>query len=389
VTINEEELDRSGLLLFQVIEGPRVRVKAVDFDGNEAFQDKQLAAEIKSKPSIPLIRKGVLDQDVMAEDIGALDRFYKARGYLDVRVDRQIVLSPDNREAKIVFLVEEGEQFVLRTVTATSIFGDQLEVFAPEQIAAMLEIRPGDVYREDLVRKSARIIDEAYGRLGYLADVPGRVRYEPIRSGEGAFVDLNLRIDEGERARVGVVTINGNSLTRDKVIRRLIRLEPGRLYDSTEVNEARARIARTRLFNDVRITVQDPDPQDPEYRDLLVEIKERNTGSVNFGLAVGSDAGVFGELSVNQRNFDITDWPKSFDELFKGAAFRGGGQTFNATLSSRTSSRRTTRVASPRAGVSASSPTTTRSDSRHSSTSVVHSAISGAAICCSAPSGSS
>ncbi|MHC4989731.1 MAG: POTRA domain-containing protein, partial [Planctomycetota bacterium] len=134
VTINEEELDRSGLLLFQVIEGPRVRVKAVDFDGNEAFQDKQLAAEIKSKPSIPLIRKGVLDQDVMAEDIGALDRFYKARGYLDVRVDRQIVLSPDNREAKIVFLVEEGEQFVLRTVTATSIFGDQLEVFAPEQI---------------------------------------------------------------------------------------------------------------------------------------------------------------------------------------------------------------------------------------------------------------
>jgi outer membrane protein insertion porin family len=78
--------------------------------------------------------------------------------------------------------------------------------------------------------------------------------------------------------------------------------------------------------------VQREDPDDPGYRDVLVEIKERNTGSVNFGVAVGTDSGLFGELSLNQNNFDITDRPESWSELFSGRAFRGAGQRFNATL---------------------------------------------------------
>jgi outer membrane protein insertion porin family len=89
---------------------------------------------------------------------------------------------------------------------------------------------------------------------------------------------------------------------------------------------------RTRLFNDARITVQNPEPEDPAYRDLLVEVKERNTGSANFGVAVGSDQGVFGELSLSQNNFDITDFPESLQELLSGRAFRGAGQRFNAVL---------------------------------------------------------
>jgi outer membrane protein insertion porin family len=89
---------------------------------------------------------------------------------------------------------------------------------------------------------------------------------------------------------------------------------------------------RTRLFNDARITVQKEHPDLPGYRDVLVEVKERNTGAVNFGVAVGSDSGLFGEISVNQTNFDITDTPESLEELITGRAFRGGGQTFNASI---------------------------------------------------------
>jgi outer membrane protein insertion porin family len=71
------------------------------------------------------------------------------------------------------------------------------------------------------------------------------------------------------------------------------------------------------------------EPDSPLYRDLLVEVKERNTGSINFGVATGSDSGVFGELSLRQDNFDVADWPESFQEYFTGRAFRGAGQRFS------------------------------------------------------------
>ncbi|MHC5004923.1 MAG: outer membrane protein assembly factor BamA [Planctomycetota bacterium] len=333
VSVNQLQLEQNGVLLFEVLEGPRVRIRAVEFEGNGSFPDDRLMSEIKTRPAISFIRKGVLDEDVLVADLGALDRFYKSRGYLDVRVDRRIELSPDSREAKVTFLLDEGRQFTLRSVTVEPLFGDEpLQVFAPEQITALLEIRPGDIFRQDLVDRSVRSVREAYERLGYISDGSRPVRAEALRTADGSQVDLLLQIDEGNRYRVGVVNISGNFLTRDKVIRRQVRLRPGRIFDGAELEEARARLARTRLFNDVRITLQPPDPAEPEFRDVLVEIKERNTGSVNFGVALGSDAGVFGELSVSQSNFDITDLPASMSELVRGAAFRGGGQRFNMTL---------------------------------------------------------
>jgi outer membrane protein insertion porin family len=179
------------------------------------------------------------------------------------------------------------------------------------------------------VLRSIRIIEETYGSMGYL-DV--RAVPSELRSGPKPVVDLLLEIAEGELYKVGNIDIQGNFLTKDKVIRRQIKLRPGRPFDSTQLEESRRRLRNTRLFNDVRITLQDPDAVDPEYRDLLVELKERNTGSVNFGIAVGSDSGVFGDFSIVQNNFDIADVPESFGELITGRAFRGAGQRFNLTF---------------------------------------------------------
>ena len=81
---------------------------------------------------------------------------------------------------------------------------------------------------------------------------------------------------------------------------------------------------------------QMPDEQariDRQVRDILVEVKEKNTGSVNFGVGVGTDSGVFGSVSLSQRNFDVADVPESFDEFVGGRAFRGAGQGFNVAAS--------------------------------------------------------
>ena len=331
VLVDESELEETGILLLRVIEGPRVKVRAIEFVGVEAFDPKQLRAQIDTHVALPLVRRGELDEEVLIGDVAALDRFYRDRGYLDVRVDRRIDLSPDNKEAKITFLLAEGRPYTLRAVQARRMVDrGPLRVFAPEQIAAMLDIKTGDLYSRDKLRKSLKVIRDAYGHLGYL-DV--RVSPSELRTGAEPQVDLLLSIDEGRQYKVGLVRLKGNFLTRDKVIRRHLRgVRPGRPFDAPELERATERIRRTRLFNEVRLTVQDPDPAAPEYRDVLVEVKEANTGSVNFGLAVGSDAGVFGEFSIVQRNFDIADLPESLDEWIRGRAFRGGGQQFSMVV---------------------------------------------------------
>lgn len=331
VAVDESNAVERGLLIFAIIEGPRVTVRVVEFAGAEAFTAKRLAAQVKTRTHMLLLRQGVLDEEVIATDMAALDRFYKDRGFLDVRVGHTVALSPDNTEAKVTFLIDEGRRFTLRSVrTENRVDPEQpLSVFTHEQLAALLEIKTGDVYSRDKLRKSLGIVEDAYGIMGYI-DV--LVTPTERRSGPEAEVDLVLAIDEGGQYKVGAIQINGNFLTKDKVIRRLLRVKPGRPYDSVQLAESVRRIRQTRLFNDVRVTVQDPDPFDPEYRDLLVEVKERNTGSVNFGIAVGSDSGVFGDFSLNQTNFDIADVPRSFRELVTGRAFRGAGQRFSMSF---------------------------------------------------------
>ncbi len=338
ISVDESELQDTGILLFRIVEGPRVKVKAIEFEGNQAFTATQLHAEIGTRTAVILFRRGELDEEKLTDDVAALDRFYKDRGYLDVRIGHRVELSPHQTEAKVVFPIIEGQQFTLRSVRTEP---DPLRVFSTEQLTALLQIKPGDVYSQDKIRKSIRVVRDAYAKLGYLLSMPG----QPSRSGmgridsisqrtpDGPVVDLVLIIDESTPWKVGNVDIQGDTLTRDKVIRRHVRgIRPGRPLDVTEVDKAIERLRRTRLFNDVHITVQDPDPSNPGYRDVLVDVKERNTGSVGFGVAVGSDAGVFGELSLVQRNFDITDYPESVRELLKGRAFRGAGQQFSAIL---------------------------------------------------------
>lgn len=351
VEIDESELNNSGLLIFHVIEGPRVKVKSVVFEGNKAYTAEQLDAEVKTRTALLLFRKGELDDELLTDDVASLTRFYTDRGYLDVRVDRKVDLSPENTEAKVTFIIAEGQQYRMRTISVRTPGGGKPRVFAREQIIAIIELKSGDVYSGDLLRMSIEALKQAYGLMGYLTPLePERIRATPLRVPEALAVDLELIIDEGPRTIVGEVQIVGNNLTRDNVVRRDLRgIKPGLPIDGTQIIESENRLVKSRLFSDARITVQPPntpdpsdpqaeatDPNDPDAaaqtRNVLVEVKERGTGSVNFGVALGSDSGLFGEFSIDQKNFDITDTPESLSELISGKAFRGAGQQFNFTV---------------------------------------------------------
>ncbi len=326
VSIDEEQLEANDVLIFEVIEGPRVRVRQIDFVGNTTFPSKVLQAEIETRTWFPFLVRGELDNDQLTADVRSIDTYYRDRGYLDIRVDRTIEISPDQKEAKLIFLIEEGERFRVGDIIAGGANGQLLAVFASEQLAGLIALKTGDVYRNDRVQASRTLIENAYGAMGYLDT---QVQLVPVRRGRGQqIVDVRIEIREGEVAKVGMINVHGNSLTRDRIIRRPINLEPGRRFDANEIENAKKSIVQSDLFNDVRVTVQQESEDNPGYRDVLVEVKEKNTGSLNFGVGFGSDSGVLGSISLRQENFDILDFPQTIGELARGRAFRGAGQKF-------------------------------------------------------------
>ncbi len=340
VAVDQEELDRDGTVLFRVREGQQTEVTGIRFSGNEAFSSKQLRPEVNSKTKI-LFFDAPLDTEQLDRDVAALVRFYRGRGYLDVRADREITPSPNGREAIITFLIDEGQQYTLRNVfveTAPNADGDQapLRVMSPEQVRGLIGIKPGAPLSSTAVSEATTTIRDAYHQMGYVDARVGRQELRVIESNE---VDLRIIISEGERWKTGLVSIAGNELTRQKVIRRRVEVAPDRWLDGKAIDRSELRLEQSRLFetnpafgNPPSITILPPDPANPGYRDVLVEVQETNTGSFSFGAAVDSDAGVVGAISLNQRNFDIADTPDSFDEFIRGRAFRGAGQTFDITL---------------------------------------------------------
>lgn len=212
-------------------------------------------------------------------------------------------------------------------------------LFSPKQIAGLMAIKAGDVYSARKVTNSVNSLTDAYGRVGYiierrLGEDAVRIQTTRFVDPERPEVDLFIEIFETERYRTGEVIIRRNTITRQEVILRDTEVRPDRPLNAAAIRRSTDRLTNRRLFapGSVRITPQRPDPADPEYRDVLIEVEETDTGEFNLGGSIGSDLGVTGFLNIRQRNFDITDTPDSAGEFFANESFRGDGQTFDLTL---------------------------------------------------------
>lgn len=341
VEIDESELAETGVVIFRIREGERLQVTDIRFEGNSAFDSRELRSLVETKTK-GLIEKAPLDDDTLDADVGTLVEHYRNNGYLDIRVSRSILPAPNAREAIVTFIVDEGAQYTLRSVQVWGVAGTRdepeagLTVMAPEQIAAQMTVRPGEVFSARAIRDSEAAVRDALRQMGY---IDARVGSEQFRAVDSPTVDLRLYIDEGARYRTGRVLIQGNEHTKDKVVRRDVDLYPDSWLDGTAAEESERRLRNSGLYSPPgpnsqgpAVIVQPEDPRFPGYRDVLVRVEETNTGRIGFGAAVNSDSGLVGAISLDQRNFDIADTPESFGEFFSGRAFRGAGQTFSLSL---------------------------------------------------------
>lgn len=328
VTLDESRLI-VGQVIFTIEEGPRTKVRKVVFEGNEAFSDEQLFKAVKTRPKKFLVFPVYWDQEQMSKDEQQLLDFYRQQGYLDIKAESSVSFSEDRRTAEVTFRVTEGPQYkVASMVLSGYLFEDE------EALRSELKLKPESPFSPDRLEYDVKKIRGRYRSEGYLD-----VQVETVRKElEGHRVAVEQKIMEGPRYRIGQITITGNRMIKDYAIRRVLDEEgfrPGSWYDGAAAagdgkGELEKIVQQTTAAQSVTIV---PSGTEPQRRDALVQIAEGQTGTIMLGAGIASDSGLIGQISLDQRNFDIADWPTSFSDLITGKAFRGAGQRFRAVYS--------------------------------------------------------
>lgn len=330
VDVDADALAQRGEVIFNIVEGPNVKIRNIRFVGAHSFTNSKLRDQIQTKSWIFVFRHGNYDPDLLDDDVASLRKFYENKGFFDCRVGRKLIWSPDLRELQIDFVVDEGVRYQVDRVT----FKGNSSV-SEADLRHDLKLVEGIDYDNDLVQRDIRTMVKSFSPFGFIYQ-PGssdpnylKIDSHPVFRSEPGHVELVYDISEGRPFRLGQIIPRGNTRTMDKVILREMHLTPGQLYNSSEVADSVDRLKGRPYFSKVTAT---PIGDDPASRDLLVEVEENKTASFSVGGGINSNGGVGGNLTYEQKNFDIGDYPESWKDVFSDRAFIGAGQDFLATF---------------------------------------------------------
>ncbi len=330
VSVSDDALTH-GELIFNIVEGPSVRIRNVDFRGVRSFDKDKLKDQIKTSSWIFIFRPGTYSPQEVDEDIASLRRFYQNKGFFDVKVGRKLVWSPDQSELEVDFVVSEGRRY---DVARVSFQGNTR--LGEATLRSGLKLTSGSPYDSEVLDRDVRKIVRDYSPFGFIYEPQSsdedylRVDTKTVYLDEPGKVELIYVVHEGKPFRIGNIYVKGNNKSQDKlVLREFHAFSPGILYNSGEMQDAQDRVKALPYFSDVKMT---PIGEDPAVRDLLVEVTENRTASFNIGAGINSNGGVGGNITYEQRNFDITNIPNDWRDTFSDHAFTGAGQDFRASF---------------------------------------------------------
>jgi outer membrane protein insertion porin family len=310
-------------IVFSITEGRKVKITSISFAGQTFVTGARLRTQIDSGAAFLGIG-GTYEPMKVDHDVAQLEQYYRSYGYFDVRVSREVVWDEKQEGLHLIFHINEGRRYV---VTKVQLDGNST-LDSPLLMTGFKQVS-GAYYVKGNVDTDVKNIQNAYGYRGY----PVTVREQDFYPAPGE-VAVHYEIQERPPTKVGQIRVAGNEVTKERVILRQIPLYPGQTLTYPDLRLAELNLAKLNIFEmkpeqGIRPTVTVIDPDVPgEFKDVLVNVKETQTGSLMFGVGVNSDAGLVGSIALNERNFDITNFPTSFEDLLDGHAFRGGGQEF-------------------------------------------------------------
>ncbi len=325
--------DGSFTLVLGISEGSKLRVRRINFAGNDTFSRNRLRRIMDTHVFLPLpfIKRGLFDPDVFYEDLANIEKAYYTRGYLDAKAGGYWTYTDGFDGYELNVVIYEGPRYKVADIEV-----DGNRLFLKDELLREIELSSGMTYTPGKPAEIERKITRLYASQG-LVDVSvekNNLEVEPVFRPEDGVVDIRISITETDPVYVGRIRVEGLTKTNELVVLRHLRFEPGDRIDIEEFHASERTLRDTGYFDMTRPDAVDISlaPGEERFRDVIVRVREGPTGNLMLGGGVSSDAGFMASLSVTERNFDISNVPRSWRAFREGAPFRGGGQELSFML---------------------------------------------------------
>ena len=331
--LNIDEATGHGTVTYQIQESPKVKIILVTFLGAEAFTQKELRKEIKTRAHWMwswLTGSGYFQQDEFDGDTDKLTDFYHSHGYLDFEVKDVKFDHPTTNSMIVKFYIYEGHQYKVGAVkfSGNKFFSDTEIIKGVRAIqrfqnskaklgANGLVMDVTNIFTPDGLTKDTEAVQDFYGSKGYIEIAQGQALHvETVPNIEKGTMDLDFQVGEDQISYVQKIEIHGNLKTKDKVIRRELAISPGDVFNMVQVKISKQRLEGLQYFDKVDMRPEPTDPAIPGRKNLIVSVEEQNTGNFTIGAGYSSVDALVGYAEISQGNFD----------LFHPPYFTGGGE---------------------------------------------------------------
>jgi len=288
------ESNNQAIITLDINEGNRLLIKRVDFEGNKAFSEGELKGLIATKEEWIfsfITNRGVLDRDMLTNDVAILSNYYNDNGYVEHKIDEPVILrGRDGLE--VVFRISEGPQY---RVGKVEIGGELIQ--DGRQMLKSVKLTTGQIFRGSRLRDDVTSLTDMYSNKGFAF-----VQVDPITrvNATDKNVDVALVITKGPPVYFNRVLVAGNTKTRDKVVRRELLANEQELFSGAKITQSRNALQRTGYFEDVQLTTKKTDQSDTV--DLMVDVKEGPTGTFQVGAGYSSGDGFLFNTNVSEKN---------------------------------------------------------------------------------------
>ena len=284
-------------VVFIVNEKAKVLIERVSFVGNKALKDEDIKPFLATSEGtlISFVTDwGTYKEEAFSTDLMRIEALYHDNGYVNVKVGKpRIRLTADKRRMHIAIPISEGDQYRLG---AKAITGDLLE--SESELLKLITIEPAAIFKRSQIAEDLEKLTDYYKDRGYayVNVMPLTLPHEDKKT-----LDLTLEINQGPLVTVERIELHGNDKTRDKVIRRELRVYEGELFTGNGLRESERRVNQLGYFEKVDVSTHRGSA--PDRIVVAVHVKEKSTGTFQISFGFSSYEAFVGQAQVVQDNF--------------------------------------------------------------------------------------
>jgi outer membrane protein insertion porin family len=299
ITPQVADLDRNRVdITMTIAEGKAAKIRDINLVGNEKYSDAELRDSWESNTTSWLSwyrRDDQYSREKLSGDLEKLSNYYLDRGYVDFNIEStQVAISPDKKDIFLTANLAEGDIFKISSAT---ISGNT--ILPVDELNKLLLVKEGDTFSRQRLEFTSDAITSTLGNIGYAF---AKVNPVPQIDREAKTIAINFVVDPGPRVQVRRIKYLGNTRTADEVLRREMRQFEGAWYSQAALDRSKIRLQRLGFFETVDIETPEVTGSADQV-DVVINVKERNSGSFVFGLGYQGLYGLTTNIQLNENNF--------------------------------------------------------------------------------------